>query len=217
MPRILHIDSSARRDGSLTRQLGREFVDLLVEADPASTVVYRDVSHEPISHVENNWVAGNFAPPDVRSVEQAQALRLSDRLVDELLAADVLVAGVPVYNFGVPAAFKAYVDQIVRTDRTFRYTPEGPEGLVAGKRAYVVGASASSAAQLTAWGMNYHEPYLRTILGFIGIRDVHVVSAGGRDPDTVARTTAEVRAELRRLAAAYGAGGHAADGAARAA
>ncbi len=200
MPRILHIDSSARHDGSLTRQLSREFVEALVAADPSSTVVYRDVSQEPITHVENNWVAANFTPPDARKPDQVESLRFSDTLIDELQAADVLVAGVPVYNFSVPAAFKAYIDQIARVGRAFRYTPHGPEGLVKGKRAYVFGASGSGSANLTTWGLNFHEPFLKGFFGFIGITDLTFVTAGGSDPATVHRTMDEARAELRKIA-----------------
>lgn len=203
MPRILHIDSSARHDGSITRQLSRELVDALVAADPSSTVVRRDVSQEPITHVENNWVAANFTQPQARTDEQSEALRFSDSLIDELLAADVLVAGVPVYNFTVPAAFKAYIDQIARAGRTFQYTPQGPQGLITGKRAFVVGASGSGSANLTTWGLNFHEPYLKSVFGFLGLTDLTFVTAGGSDPETVQRTTSEARSEIRRLAAEH--------------
>ena len=207
MPRILHLDSSARRDGSLSRQLSRELVDALVAADPSSTVVYRDVSQEPISHVETNWVASTFTPADVRSLEQKQALKFSDELVDELFAADVFVAGVPVYNFSVPAAFKAWIDQIARVGRTFQYTPQGPKGLVTGKRAYVMGASGSGSQNLTTWGLNFHEPFLKGFFGFIGITDLTFVTAGGSDPDTVKRTMDEARAEIRRIAGEFATAG----------
>lgn len=203
MPRILHVDSSARHDGSLTRQLSRELVDALVAADPSSTVVYRDVSQEPISHVENNWVTSSNTATDARTAEQKEALRFSDQLIDELLAADVLVAGVPVYNFSVPAAFKAYIDQIARTGRTFQYTPQGPKGLVDGTRAYVVGASGSGSHNLTTWGLNFHEPFLKGFFGFIGVTDVTFVNAGGSDPDTIKRTTDEARAQIQQIARAF--------------
>jgi FMN-dependent NADH-azoreductase len=200
MPRILHIDSSARRDGSISRQLSRELVDALVAADPSSSVTYRDVSQEPITHVEANWVTGAYTPSDVRSPEQLEALRLSDQLVDELVAADVFVFGVPVYNFSVPAAFKAYIDQIARYGRTFQSTPQGPQGLLTGKKAYVVGASGSGSHNLTTWGLNYHEPYLKSFFGFIGVTDLTFVTAGGNDPDTIKRTTDEARTQIEQIA-----------------
>ena len=199
MSRVLHIDSSARLEGSISRQLSRELVDALVAADPSSTVVRRDVSQEPITHVEANWVSASGAQPDALTPEQREALRFSDALVDELFAADVIVAGVPVYNFSVPAAFKAYIDQIVRAGRTFQSTPQGPQGLVQGKRVYIAGSSGSGSHNLTTWGLNFHEPYLKAIFGFLGMTDVTFVTAGGRDPETIARTTDEARAHIQQI------------------
>lgn len=210
MPRILHLDSSARHDGSITRRLSRELVDALVAADPSSTVVYRDVSQEPITHVETNWVTSNSTPADARSPEQKEALRFSDQLIDEVLAADVLVAGVPVYNFSVPAAFKAYIDQIARAGRTFQYTAQGPKGLIEGKRAYIVGASGSGSHNLTTWGLNFHEPYLKSIFGFLGVTDPTFVNAGGSDAETIKRTTDEARAQIQQIAGEYAGAGQAA-------
>ncbi|MEL6794138.1 MAG: NAD(P)H-dependent oxidoreductase, partial [Pseudomonadota bacterium] len=138
---ILRIDASMRRDGSTTRMLSDE----LVAALSAGTVVTRDLA-DGIDLIDEAWIGANFTDPAERTDEQKARLAGSDALVEEIEAADTLVIGVPIYNFGVPAALKAWIDQIARAKRTFKYTENGPVGLLEDKTAYLVVASGGTAS-----------------------------------------------------------------------
>ena len=128
-----------------------------------------------------------------------RALSRSDALVDELLAADVVLLGAPVYNFTVPAALKAWIDQVARAGRTFAYTEQGPVGLLQGKRVVVVETSGSGPEALAAMGMDHSAPYLRGFFRFLGIDTVDVVHQWGNAPDVAAQTTEAARAALQSL------------------
>jgi len=167
---ILRIDGSARREGSVSRDL----LDRITARFGTDTsVVTRDLANA-LPLINEEWVGANFTPADARTDAQNTALELSDSLIGEIRAADVLVIGLPVYNFGVPAALKAWIDQISRAGVTFQYTENGPEGLLTGKRAIV--AMASGGTQMGS-EIDFATGYLRFILGFIGITDVEFVNA----------------------------------------
>lgn len=174
---ILRIDASARRTGSVSRDL----TDRIIQRLGSSTVVTRDLA-QPLPQIDQDWVEANFTPADNRSAAQKNRLALSDTLIAELRAADTLVIGVPVYNFGVPAAFKAWVDQVARVGETFHYTENGPVGLLEGKRAVIAYASGG-----VVIGSEYDfvSGYLRQLLGLIGITEVTFISADQMavDPD----------------------------------
>jgi FMN-dependent NADH-azoreductase len=165
---ILQVDASARMTGSTSRELTSRIVSKL-----SGDVLRRDLA-KPIPQIDENWVQANFTPAEERSEAQTDALRLSDTLIEEIRAADVVVIGVPVYNFGVPAALKAWIDQIARAGVTFRYTDDGPEGLLTGKRAILAVASGGTAVGSE---IDFASGYLRHVLGFIGITDVEIVAA----------------------------------------
>ena len=189
---ILRIDSSARLEGSHSRGL----IDQLLQGfEPDGRVVGRDLA-DPIPQIDAAWIAANSTPEEERTDAHRRTLALSDALVDELEAADLIVIGLPVYNFGVPASLKAWIDQVCRARRTFRYTPDGPKGLLEGKRAIVV-----YAAGRTAMGsdIDFASGYLRHVLGFIGIKDVTFVDAGRHMADANAISRAE--AEIEQLSA----------------
>lgn len=175
MTTILHIDSSARHEGSVTRPLSAEAVERLVAADPAATVIRRDLTREPLPHIDPAFLRGIFGAVD--EPENAVAAGRSDALIDELLAADVVVIGAPMYNFGVPSQLKAWIDHVCRAGRTFRYTAEGPVGLVQGKRAIIVTATGGVYGTGPMLAFDHVVPYLRQVLGFIGITDVEVAVA----------------------------------------
>ena len=140
----------------------------------------RDLSAENLPSVTADWLAANFTPEDARTKEQKELLSVSEALIAELLSADILVLGVPMHNFSIPAALKLWIDQIVRGGKTFNYTENGLVGLVTGKEAHVFVASGGVYDPGSpAAGMNFVEPYLRTILGFIGITDIRFLWAGG--------------------------------------
>jgi FMN-dependent NADH-azoreductase len=168
---VLRIDASARRSGSISRDLTDRIIGRF--ARDGAHVVARDLA-TAIPQIDETWIGANFMPVEDRSPEQAAALALSDRLVAEVQAADVLVIGLPIYNFGVPAALKAWIDQIARAGITFRYTAEGPQGLLTGKRAIVAVASGGTGV---GTDIDFATGYIRHVLGFIGISDVVFVKA----------------------------------------
>ncbi|WP_299734949.1 NAD(P)H-dependent oxidoreductase [uncultured Roseobacter sp.] len=165
---ILHIDASARLAGSTTRQLTSRIVEKL-----GGDVIRRDLT-DALPQINEGWVNANFTPADQRSEAQEHALALSDALVDEIKAADVIVIGAPVYNFGVPAALKAWIDLIARAGLTFAYTENGPKGLLEGKRAVIALATGGTPVGSE---IDFASGYLRHIMGFIGISDVDIIAA----------------------------------------
>jgi FMN-dependent NADH-azoreductase len=171
---ILRIDASARFDGSVTRQLSDELIAALHARHGRVSVVARDLSLTPPPLLNADWLAANFTEPQARDAGQRAALSLSDELVAELMAADAVVLGVPVYNFGVPAALKAWIDLVARARVTFRYTENGPEGLLRHKRAYLVVASGGVSVGSET---DFATGYLRHLLGFLGITEVEIVAA----------------------------------------
>jgi FMN-dependent NADH-azoreductase len=188
MANILHIDASPRAQRSISRHLSKEFVTGWKAVHPKDTVTYRDLGHHPVPYVDEPWIAAAFSPPTEHTPELTEALRISNKLIDELLAADRYVFGVPMYNFNVPAVFKAYIDQIVRAGRTFAVGSDGLSGLVQGKKLLVIAASGSVFRPGTPFGpYNFHEPYLRTVFGFIGITDVTFINADGLNDGGEAR------------------------------
>ena len=169
VPNILRVDASARRSASSSRAL----TDALIARLGSTAVVSRDLS-EALPFVTENWVHANFTDEAERTDEQKAELELSDRLVAELFAADILVIGSPVYNFGIPAALKAWIDMVARARKTFRYTERGPQGLLTGKKAYVLMASGGTEIGSE---IDFASGYLRHVLGFIGIDDVTIIAA----------------------------------------
>lgn len=165
---VLQIDSSARLSGSTSRTLTAQIAEKL-----AGKIIRRDLT-QAIPQIDETWVNANFTPADQRTDAQKQALALSDGLIAEIHAADTLVIGVPIYNFGVPTALKAWVDQVARAGVTFKYTENGPQGLLEGKNAIIVVASGGTAAESD---IDFATGYMRHIMGFIGITDVTVVAA----------------------------------------
>ena len=170
--KILHVDASARQAGSVSRELSQHLVDAL--SDASTEVTKRDIGTSPLPLINETWVGANFTPEENRSEDQKKTLELSDTLIEEIEAADTLVLGVPIYNFGVPAAFKAWVDMIARARKTFKYTENGPVGLLEGKKAYVVIASGGTQS---GSDIDFATPYVRHVLGFVGIHDVSIIAA----------------------------------------
>jgi FMN-dependent NADH-azoreductase len=200
---ILHIDSSVRRNPSVTRRLSAEFVERWRRNHPGTQVVYRDLGKEVVPVVTEDWVTATYTPPDARTKEQSEVLSVSDRLLKEFFAADVIVLGVPMYNFAIPANLKAYVDQIVRAGETFRYTAEGKvEGLAKGKKVVVItsrGGDYGPGKQVAA--LNHQTPYLRTIFNFIGIDDIRFIEAEGQSiPSLAQENFAQAQSKLQELA-----------------
>jgi FMN-dependent NADH-azoreductase len=170
---ILRVDASGRRDGSSTRILLNNLADALADRHGNVAIARRDLA-DAVPHVDEAWISANFTPEEDRTPAQRATLALSDALVEELKAADALLIGIPIYNFGVPAALKAWVDMIARARLTFRYGENGPVGLLTGKKAYLVVASGGVDVDSAA---DFATPYMRHALKFVGIEDVEVIAA----------------------------------------
>ncbi len=208
MQHLLFVTSSLFGEASKSRLIGAEFVAAWQRAHPGATMVERVLSADTMPHLTQATLAAVATPAEARSADQQAAAAFADGLIAEVEAADVIVIAAPMYNFTISTTLKAWIDHIVRAGRTFRYTANGPEGLLRHKTVFVTtarggfyGANSPTAA------LDFQEPYLRTILRFVGITDVTFVHAEGLaiDPDTAARGLAEARrvvAELVPVAAA---------------
>jgi FMN-dependent NADH-azoreductase len=203
MTRLLHIQSSSNLATSTTRKLSDAFVADYARHHSGSDVTLRDLVTTPVPHLGVDLLGGLFGQPESLTPEQQTALRLSDDLIDELAAADLLVLAAPMYTFSIPSALKAWIDHVVRAGRSFQYTAEGPRGLMTGKRAVLFLASGGVYSAGPYKAMDFQETYLRGILGFIGITDVEVVRAEGlaMGADAAAKAVAAAQDEGLRLAA----------------
>ena len=213
---LLHIDTSARPGlsgidphGSHTRRLSARFVERWRQARPSDRIDYLDVGQHPPAHVNGRWIHAAFTPPAEREPWMAEALAESDRLVDQLIAADVIVVGLPMYNFSVPAQFKAYIDNIVRVGRTFGFdrargaVPYWPMLADAGKRMVLLGARGDH-----GYGpggriahLNHTESSVRSVFGYIGITDVYeaAVESDEFGGEELAQSLRKAEQEVDRL------------------
>jgi FMN-dependent NADH-azoreductase len=173
---ILQINSSARREASHSTRLAARIVQRLRDAEPEATLTVRDLNDAPHPVLDETTLAALSTPASERTPEQAVRVALDDALIAQIQAADVVVLGVPMYNFGVPAALKNWIDAISRAGVTFRYTEKGPEGLLKGKKVYVALTRGGNYRNTPA---DTQAPYLRTVLTFLGLVDTHFVYAEG--------------------------------------
>lgn len=171
---ILRVDASMRKDGSQSRELADKTIAKL-SAEQNVSVALRDLT-DAIPHVDEAWINANFTDPEARTNGQREVLSFSDKLVSELKQADTLVIATPIYNFGVPAAFKAWIDLVARARETFRYSENGPVGLLEGKQAIVIITSGGTSL---GSDMDFVSGWLRHVLGFIGINDVTIIDSSG--------------------------------------
>lgn len=191
---ILLVNSSSRVEGSVTRAISAQLVDQLARQHDIN-VVQRDLT-EGMSFIDEQWVGANFTDPDARTDAQKAALAFSDSLIDELEQASHIVIAAPIYNFGVPAVLKAWIDQVARARVTFRYTENGPEGLLKGKKAYLVVASGGVPLGSE---VDFASSYLRHVLGFLGIDDVTLVNAN--ELNRAANENNDISEQLAAIAA----------------
>lgn len=200
---ILEIISSPRGAASYSIQLSAGIVDKLRAAYPGSTVKVRDLATNPFPHLEEAKLAALFTPADQRTPDQQAAAQHSDDAIAEVMAADILVIGAPLYNFGIPSVLKAWIDHIARAGLTFRYTAAGPEGLVKGKQVYVAMSSGGVYSEGPAAGYDFVAPYLQAVLGFLGMTDVTVARVEGvAVPELQAAALAKALAGVRVAGAA---------------
>jgi FMN-dependent NADH-azoreductase len=206
MPTLLHIDSSPL-ETSISRALTREFATSWKAKNPTGNVIDRNLSANPSKPIDQIWIGAAYTPETARTDAQKAILASSDILIDELQKADEIVIGVAMHNFSIPSVLKLWIDQIARAGKTFSYGANGPEGLLKGKKATILIASGGVYETGTPAGaMNFVEPYLRAVLGFLGITDVNFVTAAGAaqimmgaiDRETFLKPTLE---QVRALAA----------------
>jgi FMN-dependent NADH-azoreductase len=181
MTRLLHLDSSPRGERSHSRHLSGLFVNAFKAVHPDLEVVYRDLGHNPVPHVDETWIAGAYLPPENQSPEMKDRMKTSDMLVDELIAADYVVLGAPMYNFNVPSTLKAYIDQVIRLGRTFAMDKGNYVALLpSGKKLLVVTSRGGMYRPgMPAAPYDMQEPFLKLAFGFMGITDATFVHADG--------------------------------------
>ncbi len=184
MKKILQIDSSPRGSRSHTRRLSEQFVKLWLDKHSGAEVVHRDLGKQLPTPVSENWIAAAFAPAEEQTTQFNNQLHESDTLLDELINTDALVIGIPMYNFGVPATFKAWIDQIVRIGRSFSFEPKDKQQpykpLLKDRPGFIIIASGEAGYEPGGafFAMNQIEPYLRTVFPFIGINNLHFIYCG---------------------------------------
>jgi FMN-dependent NADH-azoreductase len=180
MATLLKLDSSPMGERSISRKLTDEFVQSWLKTHPGGKVIERDLTTLHLSAIDGFWVGASYTPADARTPNQARALAVSDSLIADLQQADEYVFGVPMHNFSIPSTLKLWIDQVVRAGKTFAYGAGAPKGLLTGKKATLLLASGGVYGEGTATAaLDFVTPYLRTVLGFIGIANVTVITAGG--------------------------------------
>jgi FMN-dependent NADH-azoreductase len=197
---ILQINSSARADGSHSSRLARSIVERLQASlpDAAAQTTVRDLGRTPHPELNETALQALFTPAEQRTPEQAARVALDDALIAELKAADVVVLGVPMYNFGVPAPLKNWIDAISRAKVTFQYTASGPEGLLKGKKVYI---ALTRGGQYRNTPSDTQVPYLKTVLSFLGMTDIQWVYAEGlaMGPEAEQQALASAQAQIDEL------------------
>jgi FMN-dependent NADH-azoreductase len=199
MSNLLLVTSSLFGDQSKSGQIAGELVDAWHRAHPGTAVVERELTPASMPHLSLDALGALTTPAEQRSAEQAASVAFGDALIEELEAADTIVLAVPMYNFSVPSTLKAWIDHVARAGRTFRYTAAGPEGLLKGKKVVVVtGRGGFYSGESPARVFDFQEPYLRGILGFLGLSDVTFVHVEGLkvSPEAAEQGIAKARAAI---------------------
>lgn len=203
MGSLLFVTSSLMGDKSQSRQVAADYIAAARAANPDLTVAERHLTPQNIPHLGMDALGGFGAAPEARTPEQAAAVKLADTIIEEVEAADTIVLAVPMYNFSIPSTLKAWLDHVARAGRTFKYTANGPEGLLKGKRVIVVVSRGGFyTGDSPAKGMDFQEPYLRTVFGFLGITDINFVQVEGQaiGPDVAAKGLAAAKSAVTALA-----------------
>ena len=199
---LLHINASPRGDSSQSRTISNELVEAMKIADPSIAVTDRDLGHQVIPFVTEPFIYAMYTPEENQTAEQKELLKLSDELIAELFAADIYVFGIPMYNFGVPAVFKAWIDYVARANKTFN--PATYEGLLKNKKAIVVSAHGGAGYGPGQERESYNQlvPTLRGILGFMGVTEVEFVSVEGTSgpAEKLEPVLAKAREQIAKLA-----------------
>jgi FMN-dependent NADH-azoreductase len=179
MSNILYVTSSPRGAESYSNRVAAKVLEKLELAHPDAKVVIRDVARDPLPHVDQDFVAALRSSDGPRTPRQEAIVARSDALVDELLAADIIVIAAPMYNFGIPSTLKAWIDHVARAGRTFRYSAQGPEGLAKGKKVILIQSRGGIYSSGPAQTLDYQGSYLRSVLGFLGMTDIESIDVEG--------------------------------------
>jgi len=204
MSHLLAVTSSPKPEGSVSNALVQDFVDNWTSINTGGDVVLRDVGLTPPPHLDEATIGSFYTPEDQRDDNARQHIALSDALVEELEAADVIVIGAPMHNFGLSSGLKTWIDHVARVGRTFAYTDQGPKGMLTGKKVFVLGARGGNySPDSPAHAMDFVTPYLKTVLGFIGLDDVTFIHAEGvaSGGDGIENAHRLVKSTLGKLAA----------------
>jgi FMN-dependent NADH-azoreductase len=201
MSNVLFVSSSLFGENSQSGLIARELVDGLRATHAGTTLVERELRADTIPHLSLDALAAAAQPPEARGSAARAAAALADRLIEEVEAAGILVIAAPMYNFSIPSTLKAWIDHITRAGRTFRYGAAGPEGLLKGKKVFVVTARGGFYSDGPAKVMDFQEPYLRAMLGFLGLDDVRFIHVEGLkiSPEAAAGGIERARQELGEL------------------
>ena len=173
--KVLHIDCSLRNEGSISRELSQLFINKLREKQTIE-IDRLDLAIDPPPHISQDYAHAMYIPIDQHTPEVIQELDLSNKLVDRLFEADIIILGTPMYNFGVPSNLKSYIDHIVRSGRTFEMSETGYSGKVHEKRVVVLNSRGGTYSEKETRGMDFVQPYLQLIFGFIGITNVSFIN-----------------------------------------
>lgn len=194
---ILHVTSSPRGSASYSNRVAANVLNELAARNPGATVTVRDLARDPLPHIGDDFVAATRGPNGPQTDAQRALLARSDELVDELFAADVIVIAAPMINFTIPTNLKAWIDYVARAGRTFRYNEKGPEGLVTGKQVIVV-AARGGVYQDAGKALDFQLPYLKSVLGFLGMTDVEVLEVEGTayGPDAAEKAVTAATSKL---------------------
>ena len=179
MTNILLITSSPRGAASYSTRVARRVVDELRRERPDAKLVVRDLAKAPVQHIDEHFATGRAGPTDQFAADPRSSLALSDVLIDELLAADIVVIAVPMINFSVPSPLKAWIDHVARPGRTFRYSASGPQGLVTGKQAILVEAKGGIYSEGARREFDHVTPFMLHVLGFLGMTEVKLIRIEG--------------------------------------
>jgi FMN-dependent NADH-azoreductase len=203
MSSILLLTSSPRAE-SLSTDIAVDLAAKLQAQQAGSVVVRRDLAANPLPHMDDLFTGAIRKPADARSAAETEAAKISDELVNELLAADTIVIGTGLINFNIYSSLKSWIDNVARAGLTFTYTENGPVGLATGKKVYVVLASGGVYSQGPAAGMNHAVPYLKTVLGFMGITDIETIYVEGLafGPEAAEKAIGAAKARAEELALA---------------
>lgn len=199
---ILLITSSPRQE-SYSTKVARSLAEQLASRAPNSTVIVRDLTREPLPHIDDSFATGRSLPADRLAPRQKDMLALSDKLLKELFASDTIIIAAGMINFGIPSSLKAYIDYITRPGMTFNYTDKGPEGLIKGKKVYLVVARGGVYSEGPMQQLNFQDTYLRAALTFMGVKDIELIAIEGVafGPEAADRAVSAALAKVSAIAA----------------